>query len=281
MTEDPAAPGPAGPPEPPEAARARREALVEAFRAREFFARLEATAPRPWATWVVIGANLLVFAAMLLSGVSLTDPTASDVFRWGGDFRPATEVEPWRLVTACFVHVGLIHVFVNMYCLWVLGPVVERAVGHSGYLATHLAAGVAGNLASHAFGAPAVSAGASGSVFGLLGLLLAYALRIPRDEMPRSARSAILRTGLVNVGINLAVGLSLPMVNNAAHVGGLVGGFGMGLVLARPPTPADVARRPARALAAGIGAAAVLAALAWALWASGWRSPWPSYERYR
>jgi rhomboid protease GluP len=91
----------------------------------------------------------------------------------------------------------------------------------------------------------------------------------------------MLRTGLFNVTINLLVGFSLPMVNNAAHVGGLAGGFLAGLLLSRPPTPEDVARRPRRAAVALVALSGVLALAAAAMWSSGWRSPWPAYDARR
>jgi rhomboid protease GluP len=273
--------GAEGAPDLDERVRAYRAAQAEVMRAREFFGRLHALVPRPWATWTLIGINVAVFVVMVASGVSATSPDGYDIFRWGGDFRPDTEDQPWRLLTACFVHVGAFHLLLNMYCLWILGPIAERAVGHSGYVATHLLSGVAGSLASHGFGAQAVGAGASGSVFGLLGLLLAYAVRLPRGTLPPDARKAMLRTGLFNVAINLVVGLSLPMVNNAAHMGGLVGGFLVGLLISRPPTDVDVARRPRRAAVALVVGSVVLAIAAGAMWSTGWRSPWPSYETRR
>ena len=87
-------------------------------------------APRPPSpytiTFVLIAINVLVFLAMVASGVSFTQPTPLDVFKWGGDFGPATvgQHQWWRLLTSCFLHFGIIHIGMNMYVLYLLGPFI-------------------------------------------------------------------------------------------------------------------------------------------------------------
>ena len=111
-------------------------------------------APRarsPYAiTYALIGINVLVFAAMVASGVSFTQPTPLDVANWGGDFGPLTigAHQWWRLLTSCFLHFGIIHIGFNMYVLFQIGPFIERAFGRARYLLIYFFAGLGGSLVS-------------------------------------------------------------------------------------------------------------------------------------
>lgn len=135
----------------------------------------------------------------------------------------------WRLVTANFLHVSLLHLAFNSYALWQLGPEVERLYGPRRFLVIYLLTGVFGATASYAWGG-ALSAGASGAIFGLVGVLLAYFLR-HRALFGRRGR-AYLSNMLFIVIINLFIGFSSPGIDNWGHIGGLVAGFllGYGLV---------------------------------------------------
>jgi rhomboid protease GluP len=102
--------------------------------------REQSDAPRatsPYAiTYALIAINVLVFVAMVASGISFTQPAPLDVATWGGDFGPLTlgEHQWWRLLTSCFVHFGIIHIGFNMYVLYQIGPFIEMAVGRLRYL---------------------------------------------------------------------------------------------------------------------------------------------------
>jgi rhomboid protease GluP len=205
---------------------------------------LWASAP---ATYVLGGINCLVFVLMCVTGVSLTSPTGGQLLFWGADFGPSVLVdgEWWRLVTAMFVHVGIVHLATNMWCLWNLGLLGEPLVGGFGLFAAYLLTGVGGNLLSVAMhpGLPGTSegivgAGASGAVFGLAGLLIVLLksklLPLPEDELKRLRRSVIWFAVLNFVlGAGTWVAHTSIQIDNFAHLGG----FLTGLALAMPMLP--------------------------------------------
>jgi rhomboid protease GluP len=226
-------------------------ASAEVTQARAWFGALFAATPRAVLTWTLIAANAAVFVAMALESSG----------------------EAWRLLTATFVHIGYIHLLVNMYCLKVMGPLVERFLGHAGFLVLYLVAGLSGSVANQITSPPdVVSAGASGSIFGLFGAVVGYSWRV-RSSMPVPVRKSLVRTTLMNVALNLLlVGFLVPNVNNSAHVGGLVGGFLSAFALAGPPTPESIRKRGRRAIAVAVVSLAVLAAAL----AVVWNQPLPS-----
>jgi rhomboid protease GluP len=169
------------------------------------------------------------------------------LLRWGADYGPFVLIlgQWWRLVTAMFVHVGLLHLATNMWCLWNLGLLGEPLVGAWGLFAAYLLTGFGGNLLSVAVhpGLPGtaegiVGAGASGAVFGLAGLLIVLLksklLPLPEVELRRLRRSVIWFAVLNFVlGAGTWVAHSALRIDNMAHLGGFV----TGLVLALPMVP--------------------------------------------
>lgn len=137
--------------------------------------------------------------------------------------------EVWRLFTASFLHAGLMHIWFNGMAVASIGPAIERVYGRRRYLMVFLLGGAAGMAASVLF-VPQPSVGASAGVFALLGVLLAYALRY-RDRLDPRARQALIKQVLFVVGLNVALGLLSGFIDNAAHLGGLAGGFVMGFVV--------------------------------------------------
>jgi membrane associated rhomboid family serine protease/tetratricopeptide (TPR) repeat protein len=203
---------------------------------------------RPWATPALIGANVAVFLAMVLSGVAFLGPTTQEILDWGADFGPKiAEGEWWRLLTAAFIHIGAIHLFVNMLALRSLG-VVERLFGSGGFLFIYFASALGASVTSVMWRPANISAGASGALFGLLGALLAFFLMHRRFMAPEVFKP-MMRGILFTIGINVLFGLSVQFVDNAAHFGGFATGFLAGLCLNREVVPA------------GPGAATVLVAL--------------------
>jgi membrane associated rhomboid family serine protease len=139
------------------------EAFREAIRART-----------PWAlvTPALIALNVTVFVVMLRGGGVLTDPET--LVSWGGNFGPrTTNGEWWRLVASMFVHSGMLHLLVNVACLFQIGLILERLVGRLAFATVYITAGTFAGLMSLSAHPVAVSAGASGAIFGLYGLLLA------------------------------------------------------------------------------------------------------------
>jgi rhomboid protease GluP len=137
--------------------------------------------------------------------------------------------EVWRLFTASFLHAGIAHLGFNALALASIGPAVERIYGKARYLVLFLVGGAAGFAASVAF-TPGPSVGASAGLFALLGALLVYAVR-SRPWVPAPVRSAMLRQVLTIVALNLVIGFSAGFIDNAGHIGGLVGGIAIALAL--------------------------------------------------
>ncbi|MEZ0487935.1 rhomboid family intramembrane serine protease [Fibrella sp. GW2-5] len=179
-----------------------------------------------WITPIVMMVNIAVFAAMVLSGVDFMSPTGEDLVRWGANFTPLTRAgEPWRLLTACFLHIGIIHLAVNMMSLRYLGMQIEPLVGSWRFLVAYLVTGLTGSLGSLWWHDVAVSAGASGAIFGMVGVQLALVMT---DLFNKEARKGLLKSTLSVIGINLLIGISIG-ADNAAHIGGLLGGVVCGM----------------------------------------------------
>ena len=102
------------------------------------------------ATYLLVGINCGVFLAMVFNGVSAVDPTIDQLMRWGADNAGYVLIDgQWlRILTAMFVHVGILHLATNMWCLWNLGLLAEPLIGWAGLLAAYVLTGAAGNLLS-------------------------------------------------------------------------------------------------------------------------------------
>ena len=187
-----------------------------------------ATRPRIGVAAVLFAINVLACIAMVVSGVSPMDPTTGDLLKWGASYGPfELSTQWWRVVTAMFVHIGLLHIVLNMYCLWNLGPLAERLFGPGRFLLLYLLSGVGGNVASVGLHPTIVAAGASGAIFGVAGALLPV-LHLRKIPAIVSLRG---RGGLGIGGFivyNLVYGFANTGIDNAAHIGGLVIGFVIG-----------------------------------------------------
>jgi rhomboid protease GluP len=133
-----------------------------------------------------------------------------------------------------FIHYGIIHLLINSYSLYIIGPQVERSFGHLRFLAIYILSGVAGSVASFALGAYR-SAGASGALFGLFGALIPL-LYLNRKVFANTRQQ--INHILTMIALNLFVGFTSGFIDNWGHIGGLVGG----LSLAWLTSPRYVAR---------------------------------------
>jgi rhomboid protease GluP len=205
----------------------------------------------------LIAVNVLVYLVMVavshrvvsFDGATLTAAGASGV---------GLDVPQWRWLTAAFVHVNLLHIFMNLWVLAQIGVISERALGRGLFAATYVVTGTLGNVLSNVLAAnsanPPISAGASGAIMGLIGMATIFAWR--------SGQRAVARSLAFNILFVLGVGLSLSargigLVDNAAHIGGLLAGAVVGLVRVRIQRPA-----PRWLDVALIGASIALTALA-------------------
>jgi rhomboid protease GluP len=184
---------------------------------------------QPYVARALIAINLIVFAAVLIYEFALfrTFFGAGHVqvlylFGMKSNQDILLNDEVWRLFTAMFLHIGPMHLISNIIGLLMLGPIIEGHFGHWRFAAIYILGGLLGSIASYAF-SPALSAGASGAIFGLLGATLIYFYRF-RENFGQRGRD-ILQSMLVVLVLNLFVGLSVANVDNWGHVGGLVGGI--------------------------------------------------------
>jgi len=167
--------------------------------------------------------------------------------------------EYWRFVTPVFIHVSLIHLLVNMYGLWLIGPWVEKLYGSAKFVVLWVATGAAGVLASYLTVIPGShpgfitsfliknhdgpSAGASGALFGMIGVLFVFGLKY-RRELPEGFRRAFGTGMLPVILLNLGIGFALRgVIDNAAHLGGLLAGAALSAIVSykRPGQSAGVA----------------------------------------
>jgi rhomboid protease GluP len=187
--------------------------------------------PAPIVTRILIGINVAVFVAMVLTTRQFFNFDTATALHWGADFAPATTSgEWWRMLTSMFLHGGILHLAVNMWALRNLGYTAELFYGRRNFAIIYLMSGFAGSSATLIWRPDTVSVGASGAIFGVAGALAAmvYFKKLPVDR-------ALLKRDIGSIGAviiyNLLIGAALPIINNAAHVGGLVGGFILGFAL--------------------------------------------------
>jgi rhomboid protease GluP len=174
---------------------------------------------------ILLNINIVIFIMMAISGVNIMLPDNESLILWGANFRPVTlEGEWWRLITSCFLHIGIIHLLLNMYALLYIGLLLEPYLGKSRFLSAYLLTGIAASAASLYWNELTISAGASGAIFGMYGVFLAM---LTTNLIEKSARKALLMSIAVFVGYNLLNGLK-DGIDNAAHVGGLVSGLIIG-----------------------------------------------------
>lgn len=200
-------------------------------------------------TYLLLAINIAVYLWMVTHHVDPRDPSEAALLHYGANHPWLVIHGQWyRLLTATFVHVGLIHLLTNMWCLWNLGILGEPLIGPYGMVAVYMLTGIAGNLLSMASNMVfalrthdpnyllQVGAGASGAVFGIAGILIILLsnrkLPFPWAELQR-LRSSVVKFA----GINLVIGLGTMFVNfgiridNMAHIGGFLSGLALGVPL--------------------------------------------------
>ncbi len=193
---------------------------------------------RPFLTQVIIGINAVVFVLDLAQG-------NSDSFVRGGgtlnddlalNARAVADGEWWRIVTSGFIHFGLIHLAMNMFALWILGSQIEAALGRLRFVLLYVVSLLAGAVGVLLLSPHELTGGASGAIFGLLGAAIA-------GQRARGINIWDSGLGMVLV-INLAITFGIPGISIGGHLGGLAGGFLVGLLFfdlgprARTPTVA-------------------------------------------
>jgi rhomboid protease GluP len=200
---------------------------------------------------VLIAAILLGFVIEVLTG-AWTNPARLAVL---GAIVPEwiNDGEVWRLLTAMFLHGDgtkggtLLHLAVNLIALFQLGSLYEVMFGTRRFLIVYFVTGIAASLTSY-FHNVGASVGASGAIFGILGAFIFSVRRSPRWRHERAARN-IVKQLIFWIALNLVVGATIPQIDLAAHIGGLVAGLLLGAILPHrepplPPAHAVVEVRP-------------------------------------
>jgi len=212
------------------------------------------------ATYLLLGINCAVFLAMVAAKVGIVNPDPELLLtHWGANNAGSVlcQGEWWRIVTAMFVHAGILHIATNVWCLWNLGLLAEPLMGSFGVIAVYILTGAAGNLLStaryfslfypdwqryhdvHVF-PPGV--GASGAVFGIAGalivLLKSHRLPVPVEEVKRLRRSVIY-FAVINLVIGGGINFGTNVIGSGIHIDNYahLGGVGCGLLFALPMVP--------------------------------------------
>ncbi len=221
-------------------------------------------------THVLFGANVAVFVAMMVAtvmagGAPSTDFSPGISMHFGANYGPFTLTgDWWRLVTYMFLHGGIFHIAMNMWCLWNLGTLCESLYGRWTYLAIYLLTGVAAGVASVAWNPGVWSVGASGALFGLTGALIS-SFYLGEFSFGGIAIKGTLTSLLFFAGFSLFFGAVFPGIDNAAHVGGLVSGLILGALIAAFAPQEDALMRRVSIFAV-IGLAVIASAMGVQRW---------------
>ena len=191
---------------------------------------------KPTATYSLILICILIFILMYILGNGSEDTYT--LLKFGANLDALTKNgQYYRLFTSMFLHIGIIHLLCNMYSLYIIGREVEIVFTKKKYLIIYLLSGIAGSILSLAFNHNTVCAGASGAIFGLLGALLYFGYYY-RAYLGASVTRSILPV----VIINLIIGFASTGIDNAAHIGGLVGGILIAMAVGVPDKSNKISR---------------------------------------
>lgn len=194
-----------------------KEAIFTSLRQKEKEERQLFNFGKPFITYLFIAIQVIVFFLMELSGGSTNSET---LIKWGAKVNYLiANGEWWRFITPVFLHIGILHLLMNSIALYYVGPLIERIFGSCRFLFIYLFAGFSGVFASYLL-SPSLSAGASGAIFGCFGALLYFAWRFPQLFFRVMGWNVI-----IVIIINLIFGFTIQGIDNAGHIGGLLGGF--------------------------------------------------------
>ena len=201
-------------------------------------------------TIALIALNILVYLVMAFQGHSFLTFDSELLLRWGANSGALTSGgQWWRLFTSTFEHGGLLHIALNMWCLYSLGWLAELLFGRSRFTLMYLMCGIGGSLGSICWRGNGLSVGASGAIFGIAGALLPAMMLHGNPQLRAALKGHLTSIGLF-VFYNLAFGAAVSGIDNAAHVGGLITGLALGFAF---PTGMDRYQRRGRTrVAAGM-----------------------------
>jgi membrane associated rhomboid family serine protease len=176
---------------------------------------MRSTTDEPTLTYILIGINVLVGIGSLLGGGAGAD-SSSLTDDGGVSQQTIADGEYWRLITAGFLHAGPFHLLTNMLALWILGSLVEPAMGKWRFGLVYFVSLLCGSFGALLLSPDSLTVGASGAVFGLMGAAAVVA---------RNRGFSLMESGLgIWIGLNLLITFTIPNISIGGHIGGLVGG---------------------------------------------------------
>lgn len=227
----------------------------------EFDAKLKELGRFAPVTGTLIAVNTVLWVLMVVRGVHWLDPNGDSLKPWEANFGPlTTHGEGWRLITACFIHAGIVQLLVNQWALWQYGRWLERFFGHLGFALLYLITGFASSLVAVRWQPTLVLTGSTGAIAGVIGALGAFYWRVP-GMVPKPALHQLRAGTFVFLSYNIGVEMYRGRLDAAGFLSGLAFGFIGGLILSQPFVEA---RRPRRwnrnSLLAALGLFVVLLA---------------------
>ena len=169
-------------------------------------------------TYTIIILNILLYLIEVIKSRNLIDIDIYTLIQMGAKVNVLINSgEIYRLLTSAFLHGGIIHIFFNMSALNIIGREVEAVYGSKRYIAIYVISALGGSVVSYLFKPNSISVGASGAIFGLLGAMLIFGLK-ERDKIGKQYMKNILET----IGLNVIIGITIPNIDNFAHLGGLI-----------------------------------------------------------
>ncbi|MFD3447729.1 rhomboid family intramembrane serine protease [Microbacteriaceae bacterium 4G12] len=190
---------------------------------------------KPIFTKLFVVTQIIMFALLQWYGGSTNTET---LIRFGAKYNPLIlQGEWWRFITPIFLHIGFLHLLMNTVALYYIGNQVERIVGNVRFIIIYLFAGISGSVLSFVLSS-SVAAGSSGAIFGCFGALVYIAL-----THSKLFSKSVMQSVLTLIGVNLIFGFVMPGIDNAGHIGGLVGGFLAAAVVHVPKQKSSLAKR--------------------------------------
>lgn len=186
-------------------------------------------------TYTIIALNLLSYLVSSLFSGDIINIDITALANLGAIYGPAVVLyhEWWRLLTAMFLHGGMIHLLMNMFSLYLIGRGAEQYFDTKSYLGIYFFSGIIGGLVSIVMHPASVGVGASGAIFGIFGALAGFF--IAHREQIAAHTKAFMKEFAIIIGINIVIGFSIASVDVSAHVAGLVAGFIGGYMVSKNP----------------------------------------------
>ncbi|WP_052112994.1 rhomboid family intramembrane serine protease [Clostridium novyi] len=202
--------------------------MEENSKIKSVVSRIRYTKNTSKVTFILITINVIAYIITAILSQNILD---SDIrvllFLGANENTLVSSGQYYRLITCMFLHGGLLHLVLNMYALEAIGPIVERIYGKMKYIIIYLGGGLISSLSSYVFSS-GVSIGASGAIFALLGAMFILTIKM-RDVVGRGVIKNIVSV----IGINIFIGLAVPNIDNFAHLGGLLGGIILAIILSK------------------------------------------------